>query len=120
MAARMAMVKSSVSTRISRWLTMPSLSAWRTSMGSSIVTMWTARLALTWSIMAARVVVLPDPVGPVTSTRPRGFSARWAITGGRPSSAIDIAPSWTRRSTIPTDPRWRKALTRNRPTPGRE
>jgi hypothetical protein len=88
--------------------------------GSSIVTMWTARLALTWSIMAARVVVLPDPVGPVTSTRPRGFSARWAITGGRPSSAIDIAPSWTRRSTIPTDPRWRKALTRNRPTPGRE
>jgi hypothetical protein len=34
--------------------------------------------------------------------------------------AIDIAPSWTRRSTIPTEPRWRKALTRNRPTPGRE
>ena len=42
-AARMAMVKSSLSTRTSRWLTMPSLSACRTSMGSSMVTMWTAR-----------------------------------------------------------------------------
>ena len=116
----MATVKPSVSIRTSRWLTMPSLSAWSTSMGSSMVTMWTALLALTWSIMAARVVVLPEPVGPVTSTSPRGCSARWAITGGRPSSAIDIAPSWTRRSTIPTEPRWRKALTRNRPTPARE
>jgi hypothetical protein len=93
MAARMAMVKSSVSTRTSRWLTIPSLSACKTSMGSSIVTIWTARLALIWSIMAARVVVLPEPVGPVTSSRPRGCSARRAITGGRPSSPMDIAPS---------------------------
>jgi hypothetical protein len=37
MAARMAVAKSPVSTRTSRWLTMPSLSAWRTSMGSSMV-----------------------------------------------------------------------------------
>src|SRR5215217_6468899 len=64
MAARMAMVKSLVSTRTSRWLTMPSLSAWRTSIGSSKVTMWTARLALTWSIMAARVGGLARPGGP--------------------------------------------------------
>ena len=120
MAARMATEKSSVSTRTSRWLTMPSLSAWSTSMGSSMVTMCTARLALTWSIMDASVVVLPDPVGPVTSTSPRGSSASRAITGGRPRSSIDSAPSWTRRSTSPTEPRWRNALTRNRPTPGSE
>ena len=42
-------------------------------MGSSIVTTWTSRLLLMWSIMPARVVVLPEPVGPVTSTRPRGL-----------------------------------------------
>ena len=28
------------------------------------------RVWLMWSIMAARVVVLPEPVGPVTSTMP--------------------------------------------------
>jgi hypothetical protein len=28
-----------------------------------------------WWIMAARVVDLPDPVGPVTRTNPRGLSA---------------------------------------------
>ena len=44
-------------------------------MGSSIVTMWTSRLLLTWSTMPASVVVLPEPVGPVTSTRPRGSIA---------------------------------------------
>jgi hypothetical protein len=117
---RMAMVTSSVSARTSRWLTVPSLSACRTSMRSLIVTIWTAGLALTWSIMAARVVVLPEPVGPVTSTRPRGCSARRAIAGARPSSPMDIAPSWARRGTSPTGPRWRKASTRNRPTPGSE
>ena len=37
--------------------------------------MWTSRLLLMWSIMPASVVVLPEPVGPVTSTRPRGSRA---------------------------------------------
>ena len=36
------------------------------------------------SIIAASVVDLPLPVGPVTSTRPRGRSASSASTGGRP------------------------------------
>ena len=46
MAARMAMVKSLVSTRTSRWLTMPSLSAWRTSIGSSMAQHHPDRAAL--------------------------------------------------------------------------
>ena len=37
--------------------------------------MWSARVRLISSIIAASVVDLPEPVGPVTSTRPRGFSA---------------------------------------------
>ncbi len=37
-------------------------------MGSSMVTMCLRKLWLMWSIMAARVVVLPEPVVPVTST----------------------------------------------------
>jgi hypothetical protein len=119
-AARTALGKSEVSTRTSRWLIIPSLSLCSTSMGSSIVTMCVALVVLMWSIIAARVVVLPDPVGPVTSTIPRGSSASRVITAGRPSSAADIAPICTRRSTIPTVPRWRNAATRNRPTPDAE
>jgi hypothetical protein len=38
--------KSSVSTRTSRWLTIDSLSSWRISIGSSMVTMWTSRCEL--------------------------------------------------------------------------
>jgi hypothetical protein len=34
--------------------------------------------------MAARVVDLPLPVGPVTSTRPRGFSVRLSTDRGQP------------------------------------
>ena len=56
------------------------------SIGSSIVRMWSCRSVLILSIIAASVVDLPLPVGPVTSTRPRGRSASVASTGGRPSS----------------------------------
>ena len=41
-----------------------------------------------WSIIAASVVDLPEPVGPVTSTSPRGRSARYRQTFGRPRSSI--------------------------------
>jgi hypothetical protein len=33
-----------------------------------------------------RVVVLPEPVGPLTRISPRGFSQSSSTTGGRPSS----------------------------------
>ena len=42
-------------------------------MGSSMVTMWSDRVSLISSMMAARVVDLPEPVGPVTRTNPRGL-----------------------------------------------
>ena len=70
-----------------------------------------------WSIIAARVVVLPEPVGPVTSTSPRFSSARRRTTGGSPSSSIGGMPGRMCRSTIATEPRWRNTFTRNRPTP---
>ena len=119
-AARSAVAKSAVSSRTSRWLIIDSLSKCRTSIGSSIVTTWTSRLLLMWSIIPARVVVLPEPVGPVTSTRPRGSMASALSTGGRPSSSSGMAPTLTRRKTMPAEPRERKALTRNRPRPGTE
>ena len=43
-------------------------------MGSSIVIMCSSRSVLILSSMAASVVDLPEPVGPVTSTSPRGLS----------------------------------------------
>ena len=60
-----------VSTPISRWLMIDRLSRWRYSIGSSIVMMCAVRVALISSIIAASVVLLPLPVVPVTSTRPR-------------------------------------------------
>ena len=50
--------------------------------------MFTRRFALTWLIIAASAVDLPEPVTPVTSTRPRGRSAISSSTGGRFSSWI--------------------------------
>ena len=40
-------------------------------------------LRLIQSIIAARVVLLPEPVGPVTSTIPLGRAASSLSTGGR-------------------------------------
>jgi hypothetical protein len=39
------------------------------------------------SIIDASVVDLPEPVGPVTSTRPRGLEVSSVTTGGKPRSA---------------------------------
>ena len=57
----------------SRWLTMHFLWPCRNSIGSSIVMMCSSRVSLISSIIAASEVDLPEPVGPVTSTKPRGF-----------------------------------------------
>ena len=69
----------------------------------------------TKSTMAARVVDLPWPVGPVTSTRPRGWLANSVTTdAGRPRvSKLGMASPIT-RITTPTDPRWRNTLQRKR------
>src|SRR5579862_5055364 len=52
-------------------------------MGSSMVMMCSARVELMRSTMAASVVDLPEPVTPVTSTRPRGMSQICSTTFGR-------------------------------------
>ena len=67
--------------------------------------------------MAASVVDLPLPVGPVTRTSPRGRSARVAMTGGSESSANDLICSGMTRYTAATAPRWLNTLHRNRAMP---
>ena len=44
------------------------------------------KVALMYSIIAASVVDLPEPVVPATSTMPRGLRAMSLMTGRRPSS----------------------------------
>ena len=58
----------------------------RAATGRSRSAMCSWRSLLILSSMAARVVDFPDPVGPVTRTRPRGLSQIVATTGGRLSS----------------------------------
>ncbi len=73
-----------------------------------------------WSIIAASVVDLPEPVVPVSRTIPRCSSASRRITGGRPRSSIVRTWNGIARQAIETLPRWRKALTRKRERPGIE
>src|SRR5918992_999448 len=56
-------------------------SSWTNSIGSSRVMMCCLRERLIQLIIEARVVDLPNPVAPVTSTRPRCTSARRATPG---------------------------------------
>ncbi len=74
------------------------------SIGSSMVMMWPDRVRLATSSSDAIVVDLPDPVGPVTSTRPRGRWANRSIAIGRPrSSSCGILCAMTRNA-APTEP----------------
>ncbi|GBC87528.1 hypothetical protein HRbin12_01538 [bacterium HR12] len=81
---------------------MESSSSCTTSIGSSIVMMCARRVRLMCPIIAAIVVVLPVPVGPVTSTSPRGESASVRITGGSMSSSMVGMSERTRRTASPT------------------
>ena len=109
-----AAAKLLVSVPISRWLTMQLWWRWMNSIGSSTVMMWPFRSLLILSIIAASVVDLPEPVGPVTRTRPRGRSASLAITGGRPRSSKVRTLNGICRMTIATQPRCLKTLPRKR------
>jgi len=62
-AARKALVKLSECSPICRWFRSDILFSWMNSRGSSRVRMCSLRVALIRSIMAARVVDLPEPVG---------------------------------------------------------
>jgi hypothetical protein len=78
-----ALANECVSACSSRWLTMQPCGVWRNSTGSSIVMMCSCRSRLILSIIAASVVDLPDPVGPVTRTSPRGLLQISSTTGGK-------------------------------------
>src|SRR6266566_3962660 len=114
MAYLRAAAKLLVSVPTSRWLTMQLWWRWMNSIGSSTVIMWPFSSLLILSTMAARVVLFPDPVGPVTSTRPRGRSASLATTTGRPRSSKVRTLKGIWRMTSDTQPRCLKQLPRKR------
>ena len=82
-----------------------------------MVTTWSERLRFTRSSSEARVVDLPEPVGPVTSTSPLvSWQSAWT-SGVMPiSSTVGIADGITRKTAI-GPPRSRAAFPRNRASP---
>ena len=72
-----------------------------------MVRMWSSREVLISSITAASVVDFPEPVGPVTSTIPRGRAAISRTTGGMPSVSSDWITLGITRSAALTAPRCR-------------
>ena len=75
-------------------------------------------LALIRSTIDASEVDLPEPVGPVTRTKPRGLRVNSSSTAGSPSSSRLLISCGMRRKAALIAPRWKKQLTRNRATPG--
>src|SRR6267142_4115807 len=112
-----AALKECVSANSSRWLTMQLLWPCRYSTGSSMVTMWPLSSLLILSIIAARVVDLPEPVGPVTRIRPRGLSHRPDTTSGSPRSPKLFTSHGMVRKAAATAPLWLKTLARKRASP---
>ncbi len=100
----------------SRWLMTERLSLCTNSIGSSIVTMCLFIVTFMWSIIAASVVDLPEPVVPVSRMIPRSSSARSRTTGGSESSSIVEILVGIARQASEIRPRWRNALTRKRAT----
>ena len=112
-AERSALLKLSVCGPTSRWLIRHFFDSWTNSIGSSTVRMWPNSCSLRWFTIAASVVDLPEPVGPVQSTMPRGFIASSANTLGAFScSRLRIFDGMV-RNTAPAPRFWLKALTRN-------
>ena len=106
-ARRSAWPKSDVSSPTSRWFTMQPWSSWRISIGSSIVITCWDRVLFMWSIIAASVVVFPDPVAPVTRMRPRCSSAIvWTTAGIPSSSSVGTFRGMTRKAKL-VEPRCR-------------
>ena len=89
-------------------------------MGSSMVMMCSLRVSLISSIMAASVVDLPEPVGPVTSTKPRGLAVSWCSDLRQAELVKLLDLTGMSRKAAPTLLRWKKAFTRKRAWPGTE
>ena len=71
-----------------------------------------------WSIIAASVVDLPEPVVPVSRTIPRGSSASLRITSGRPRSSIVRTWNGIARHAIETEPALAKGVDAEPRQPG--
>jgi len=77
------------------------------------------RVSLILSIIEASVVDLPLPVGPVTSTSPRGLSVMSSMAFGRPSSPKLLISCGMVLNAAPIEPRWKYTLTLKRAVRGR-
>ena len=108
-AARKPWGYASKSAPISRWLMVEYWCEWWYSTGSSSVTMWTAWVRLISLMTAASVVVLPEPVAPVTSTRPF-----FSLAILRKRSSMEGMVELSFRITTAQLPPWRKMFTRKR------
>ena len=73
-------------------------------MGSSMVMMWAFRFRFTASTTQARVVDLPPPAGPVTSTMPRVMLAIFMTSSGMSTSRQSGMPKLTIRITAAREP----------------
>ena len=109
--------KEGVCVPTSRWLKRHCFALYMYSTGSSIVMTWPRRSELIKSIMAASVVDLPEPVGPVTRIRPLRCRVRFFSTGGRPSWFRVETLVGTTRKTAPIPPMCWKTLIRKRALP---
>ena len=65
-------------------------------------------------IIDAKLVVFPEPVGPVTSSKPRGRTIKLRIASGIRRISNDKNWLGMRRSTMPMEPRCLNTATRNR------
>ncbi len=79
-----------------------------------MVRMWPSSVSFLWLTIAASVVDLPEPVGPVTSTTPRGWSAICSKDFGHFSCSSDRIFEGIVRSTAAAPRFCTKALTRKR------
>jgi hypothetical protein len=79
--------------------------------------MWLLYRSLMCSTMAARVVDLPEPVGPLAMKRPLGRSQNSFSTSGSPNDSMEGRSNGTIRMAAATEPRWRYRFTRNRESP---
>ena len=89
----------------------------RNSIGSSTVMTLRVVTRLSASIIAARVVDLPEPVRPVTRIRPRGANASSRTSGGIMRSSMVGTSTGTWRRASAGEPRCMKMLARKRASP---
>ncbi len=80
-----------------------------------MVRMWPGDWMLRWSIIAASVVDLPEPVAPTTRISPRGSMIRSRKIGGSCNCSMLGISLLIARMTMPTSPRCLNTLMRKRP-----